>query len=273
MQQTRGAYWDTVAPHEVAHLWWGHSVGWDSYRDQWMSEGFSNLSASLFLQVAYAKEPQRFRDFWRDMLVLITERNSQGFRPIDVGPLTQGYRLSSGRTGGVAADILYPKGAYILHMLRMMMWNPKEGDAKFKAMLRDFIATHRNQPVTTEDFKAIVEKHILPEMDVNGDRSMAWFFNQYVYGTALPAQKLAHTISTEGGQTTLELKVTQSGVSDGFVMLAPIYVELQDGRVVRLGSATLRGNTTVQQKVNLGQLPVRRAHLNYYHDVLAVEEK
>jgi hypothetical protein len=29
----------------------------------------------------------------------------------------------------------------------------------------------------------------------------------------------------------------------------------------------------VQQKVNLGQLPVRRAHLNYYHDVLAVEEK
>jgi hypothetical protein len=107
---------------------------------------------------------------------------------------------------------------------------------------------------------------MLPEMDVNSDRSMTWFFNQYVYGTALPTQKLAHTISTEGGQTTLELKVTQSGVPDGFVMLAPIYVEFEDGRVVRLGAATLRGNTTVQQKVNLGQLPVRRAHLNYYYD-------
>jgi hypothetical protein len=85
LQQTRGAYWDTVAPHEVAHLWWGHSVGWNSYRDQWMSEGFSNLSASLFLQAAYAKEPQRFRNFWRDMLFLVTERNAQGFRPIEVG--------------------------------------------------------------------------------------------------------------------------------------------------------------------------------------------
>jgi hypothetical protein len=140
-------------------------------------------------------------------------------------------------------------------------------------MLRDFVATHRNQPVTTEDFKAIVEKHMLPEMDVNNDRSMSWFFNQYVYGTALPAQKLEQAVSTEGGQTSLSLKLTQSGVSDGFVMLAPIYLELQDGRIVRLGSATLRGNATVEQKVNLGQLPVRRAHLNYYYDVLAVDEK
>ena len=232
MQQTRGAYWDTVAPHEVAHLWWGHSVGWNSYRDQWMSEGFSNLSASLFLQVVYPKEPQRFRNFWRDMLFLITERNSQGFRPIEVGPVTQGYRLSSGRTGSIASDVLYPKGAYILHMLRMMMWSPKEGDTKFKGMLRDFISTYKNQPVTTEDFKAMVEKHMLPEV-----------------------------------------KITQSGVSDGFVMLVPIYIELQDGRVMRLGSATLRGNTSVSQKVNLGQVPVKRAHLNYYYDVLAMEEK
>ncbi len=55
MDSTRGACWETVVPHEVAHLWWGHALGWDSYRDQWMSEGFSNLSASLYLQAAYAE--------------------------------------------------------------------------------------------------------------------------------------------------------------------------------------------------------------------------
>ncbi|MGA7338675.1 MAG: hypothetical protein WBW91_18265, partial [Candidatus Sulfotelmatobacter sp.] len=32
-------YWKVVTPHEVAHQWWGHTVGFDSYRDQWMSEG------------------------------------------------------------------------------------------------------------------------------------------------------------------------------------------------------------------------------------------
>src|SRR6185369_17261846 len=40
-----------VTPHEVAHQWWGHAVGWATYHDQWLSEGFSDFSASLFLQL------------------------------------------------------------------------------------------------------------------------------------------------------------------------------------------------------------------------------
>jgi aminopeptidase N len=41
-------YFKVVEPHEVAHQWWGHTVTWPSYRDQWMSEGFAEFSASLF---------------------------------------------------------------------------------------------------------------------------------------------------------------------------------------------------------------------------------
>jgi len=44
-------YWKIVTPHEVAHQWWGHTVGFNSYRDQWMSEGFAEMSASLYLQM------------------------------------------------------------------------------------------------------------------------------------------------------------------------------------------------------------------------------
>jgi hypothetical protein len=33
-------YWKVVTPHEIAHQWWGHTVGFSSGRDQWMSEGF-----------------------------------------------------------------------------------------------------------------------------------------------------------------------------------------------------------------------------------------
>ena len=273
MTDTMGGYWDSVASHEVAHLWWGHAVGWNSYRDQWMSEGFSHLSASLFLQAAYPKEPQRFRNFWKTMLEQITEKNAQGFRPIDVGPVTQGYRLNSGRTGSVTTSLIYPKGAYVLHMLRMMMWNRDTQDTKFKAMLRDFIATHRNRPVTTEDFKDAVEKHMLPEMNLDENGTMNWFFKQYVYGTELPTYKLEQAVSSKDGQTVLDLKITQSGVSDGFKMLLPLYVELTDGRVVRLGSARMVGNKTVAQQIPLGQIPVKRALLNHYYDVLALEQK
>ena len=273
LKDTLGGYWDSVASHEVAHLWWGHALGWNSYRDQWMSEGFSHLSASLFLQAAYAKEPERFRNFWKSMLTQITEKNSQGFRPIDVGPVTQGYRLSSGRTGSITTDLIYPKGAYILHMLRMMMWNRDTGDAKFKDMLRDFIATHKNQPVTTEDFKAIVEKHMLPEMNLDQNGRMDWFFRGYVYGTELPTYKIQQSMASKNGQNVLNLKLTQSGVSDGFKMLVPLYVELQDGRVVRLGNARLTGNQTVDQEIPLGQIAVKRVFLNHNYDVLSLEEK
>jgi hypothetical protein len=273
IDDSSGGYWDSVASHEVAHLWWGHAVGWNSYRDQWMSEGFSHLSASLFLQAAYPKEPERFRNFWKSMFAQITEKNAQGFRPNDVGPVTQGYRLSSGRTGAVSTSVIYPKGAYVLHMLRMMMWSRDTGDDKFKALLRDFIASHRNGPVTTEDFKAAVEKHMLPEMNLDKDGTMNWFFRQYVYGTALPTYKLEQSVANRGGQTILNLKITQSGVSDGFKMLLPLYVELTDGRVVRLGSAGMTGNQTIQQEIPLGQIPVKRALLNHYYDVLALEEK
>ena len=271
MQQTNPAYWDSVVAHEVAHLWWGHAVGWRSYRDQWMSEGFSTLSASMFLQAAYPKEPQRFRELWRGMLASLTEKNRAGVRPIEVGPVTLGNRLSSSHTGGAAGQVLYSKGAYILHMLRMMMWDAKEGDEKFKGMLRDFVATHRDGPVSTADFQAIVEKHMLPGMNVGGDGTMGWFFRQYVHGTALPTYRLEQKISSGEGEARLSLKLTQSGVDDGFVMPVPVYAELQDGRILRLGSAVVRGNSTFEGEIPLGAMPVKRAMINYYYDVLALE--
>ncbi len=42
---------DELTPHEVAHQWWGHAVGWASYHDQWLSEGFADYSAALFLSI------------------------------------------------------------------------------------------------------------------------------------------------------------------------------------------------------------------------------
>ena len=47
---------DEVASHEVSHQWCGNMVGWASYHDQWLSEGFAFFSASLFLQFT-GKEP------------------------------------------------------------------------------------------------------------------------------------------------------------------------------------------------------------------------
>lgn len=265
-------YFKVVAPHEVAHQWWGHAVGFNSYRDQWMSEGFADASASIYLQALYAKEPQRFLDFWDDERRLLAERDKEGFRAIDVGPVTMGYRLSNSRAGfDVTRRLIYPKGAYILHMLRMMMNNNKTGEQRFREMMQDFVKTYMNRAATTEDFKAMVEKHMSPEMDLDGNHRMDWFFNEYVYGTALPSYKLDYSFLEGGDGISMDLKLTQSNVNNDFRMLVPIYLEMADGRLMNIGRARMDGNTTISQKVPIRGLKdkPKRALLNYYYDVLA----
>ena len=265
-------YWKVVTPHEVAHQWWGHTVGFNSYRDQWMSEGFSDMSASLYLTMI-EKNPHKFITFWNDERELLLERNKEGFRAIDAGPVTMGYRMSNSRTGfDVTRRLIYPKGAYILHMIRMMMHDNRTGDQRFKETMHDFVKTYMNKAATTEDFKAMVEKHMTTEMDLEGNHRMDWFFNEYVFGTALPTYRMDSSFDAGAdGDVVLSFKITQSNVDERFRMVVPLYLELADGNVFFLGRARLVGNTSIEQKVPLKGLKTKpkRAVINYYDDVLA----
>jgi len=265
-------YWKVVTPHEVAHQWWGHTVGFNSGRDQWMSEGFADMSASLYLSMI-EKNPKKFLTFWNDERELLLERDAQGFRAIDAGSLTMGYRTSNSRTGfDTTRRLIYPKGAYVLHMIRMMMRDRQKGDVLFKETMQDFVKTYSGKAATTEDFKAMIEKHMTPEMDVDENHRMDWFFNEYVYGTQLPSYRADASFDTGAdGDVVMNLKVTQSGVDDKFKMIVPVYVELADGNIAFLGRARLIGSGSVDQKVPLKGLKTkpRRAMVNYYDDVLA----
>jgi aminopeptidase N len=266
-------YWKVVTPHEVAHQWWGQTVGFRSYRDQWMSEGFADASASIFLQATRPK-PDEFLEFWKEERRLLTGKNAFGFRPNDVGPVTMGFRLSSPKAGwDIYGDLVYPKGAYILHMIRMMMWSPKDGDARFMATMHDFLTSYWLQAATTEDFKAIVEKHMSAQMDLDGNHRMDWFFNEYVYGMDLPAYHFEDQITQNGDVTSLHFKLSQSGVPANFKMLVPFYLELADGKIMHLGSAAIKGVSTIDQTVQLPKLPspVKRVMISYNYDVLAIE--
>ena len=260
-------FWRYVGPHEVAHQWWGHIIGWKSYRDQWMSEGFAEFSTSLYA-LYIRRDVDKFTDFWEQMRQEITQPTqfTEGKKPYTVGPVTQGYRLDSGKTGNVARVAIYPKGAYILHMLRMMMYDNQTKDERFQKMMQDFVKTFYNKDVSTEDFKAAVEKHMTGQMDIDGNRRMDWFFDQWVYGTEIPSYKFEYSISGD----VLTGRVTQSGVSDNFKMLVPVYLDFGKGWI-RLGQATVKGNTTVDLgQIKLPQAP-KRAAVCALKDVLALD--
>jgi Carboxypeptidase regulatory-like domain/Peptidase family M1 domain len=262
-------FFEYVAPHEIAHQWWGHMVGWKTYHDQWMSEGFAEFSASLYVQ-QIMRDEHRFIDFWNKQRDRIIQAGplTHDLKPYTIGPVTQGSRLRSGKTGAAYQFLVYPKGAYILHMLRQMMFDQrKDGDKRFMAMMQDFIKSHYNEDVSTEDFKKIVEKHMTKQMDLDENGRMDWFFNEWVYGTDMPSYRFEYQLS-DGG-TTISGRITQSGVPDNFKMLVPVYIDFGKGWT-RLGAATMIGNTSVDLKdIKLPQ-PAKRAVVCALDDVLAL---
>ena len=71
----------------------------------------------------------------------------------------------------------------------------------------------------------------------------------------------------------MHLAVTQSNVTPEFRMPVPVYVELSNGHVMRIGHLMLVGNSTAQQDIPLESASqVKRVMTNYYADVLSTEK-
>ena len=257
-----------ITPHEVAHQWWGHLVGWETYRDQWISEGFAEFSAGLYVQAT--RKEEEYIDFLRRWRETILAKNQYGYSANDAGPIWMGWRLDTRKTGSAYQKLIYPKGGFILHMLRQIMHDSQQGDQPFMEMMQDFVQTHHNKDASTESFKAVVEKHMTGAMDLDGNGRMDWFFNQWVYGTELPSYELNYSLTpVEGGKAQLEGSVSQSGISDDFKMMMPIYLRVQ-GKLARLGAASLFGTASSPFDVTLPWMP-EQVVINAYHDVLARE--
>jgi hypothetical protein len=257
-----------VTPHEVAHQWWGHTVGWASYHDQWLSEGFAEFSAGLFLQQATGGNWRKdYIEFWERLRQRILTKDNFGIAPNDAGPLWMGLRLVSPRTEGAYQNVTYPKGAYVLQMLRSMMFSLDDQDKAFIAMMHDFVESHRDKAATTESFKAIAEKHMTKLMDVEKNGRLDWFFDEWVYETQIPRYHFEYQLSpADSGKEKLHMTLTQSDVDEHFAMLVPIFADFGKG-MVRLGQIGIVGNTTRNVDVLLPGQP-KTVVLNAYKEIL-----
>jgi Peptidase family M1 domain len=253
-------FYNLVAAHEMSHQWWGHLVGWKTYRDQWLSEGFAEFSSALYLQ---ATEPKKWNDFWDLKRKWLFGKDRAGLRPVDIGPIVLNYQLNSYLEPSASMHLIYDKGAYVLEMLRMIMQNPKAKgpDAAFIEMMHDFTSTYAGKNVSTADFERIVEKHVGQPMD--------WFFNEWVYGYEIPTYDFSYQLQDAGnGKTIVSFKLTQSGVSDSFRMSVPIYVTYKGG-TGRIGFVQTKGSSSGHAQF---QLPIRPSKISIddMRNVLAV---
>ena len=261
-----------VGWHEFAHQWWGHAVGWQSYRDQWLSEGFSEFTAALVLQVT--ENTKKYDDYWeRRRRDLVQKQRGNNAPYSDAGPISQGFRLSSRYSPGAAQAIVYSKGGYVLHMLRMLMRERRSTnfDERFIAMMKDFVASYSGKSPSTADFQKVVERHMNDVMNAAGDGRMDWFFNQWVYGTDIPRLKSTLTLKDAGGgKYHMSGAVSQESVPSDFRTVIPIYADFGNDVLAYIGTVKLVGTTSQPIAVDLPiPKPPKRIVINALHEVLA----
>jgi Peptidase family M1 domain/Carboxypeptidase regulatory-like domain len=261
-----------VTPHEVAHQWFGHGVSWASYHDQWLSEGFAEFAAALFLQQAMGPKWQKdYIDFWERQRMRILDKNNFGVSPNDAGPLWLGLRLISPRSGQAYQGVTYSKGAYVLSMLRSLMradiGSAGDPDQAFIDMMHDFMERHRDTPASTESFKAVAEKHMTKKMDLQQNGRLDWFFREWVWGTQVPRYSFKYDVQpAEGGKFKVHAEVTQSEVDENFAMFVPIFGDFGQG-MVRLTQVSIAGNSTKSYTVVLDRQP-KKVAINAYKEIL-----
>ncbi len=213
--------------HEMAHQWWGIGVEPATYRDAWLSEGFSDFAGMWYMQAV-------LRDNDKYLKALREARQEIRRDRATAAPIGLGRRAGQNWRGNYELST-YKKGAWVVHMLRNLLLDTRTMDeGRFIAMMQDFYKTYRGKRASTEDFQRVVEHHVGQPMD--------WFFNEWVYGTAVPTYTFSWAANPDSGSFVGHLRVRQSDVPDDFAMYVPVSIKFAQGEA--LTRILVRGPTT-----------------------------
>lgn len=190
--------------HELAHQFWGQAVGWKSYHEQWISEGFAQYFAALYAERRL--DAGALVDIFKQM-------RRSAMREADEGPIHLGYRLGHIKADSrVFRSVVYNKGALVLHMLRRLL-----GDDVFFEGLRRFYMESRFRKAGTDDLQRVMQ-------EVSG-RDLGRFFERWVLEAALPRLVVRHTVRPAAGggeEAVITVEQQQEAVFD-----VPVQVTLR----------------------------------------------
>ena len=185
-------------------------------------------------------------------------------------PVRSGWdlRLISPRTENAYQNVTYPKGAYVLEMLRSMMYSQDDQDKAFIGMMHDFVESHRDRPASTESFKAIAEKHMTKVMDVAGQRPSRLVLRRV--GLWYPGAAVSVRISSHSGGRRQSEAAHDDHAERGRRPFLPCWSRSSPTSATA-GFASVRsgvaGNTTRSADAILPSAP-KKVALNQYKEIL-----
>jgi hypothetical protein len=241
-------YSEVMMPHELGHQWYGDEVSWASYHEQWLLEALANYCSLLLLERNRPADAQFLLEGYRQIL---GKESKDGRRQVVAGPVTLGARLSSSLFPTGYEIIAYGRGTWLMHMLREMLRdasrtaeNPAGDDRIFLALLRNLVDRYQGKEITNADFEQAVEEVLPHSLWFENRKSLDWFFDGWVNGTAFPQLELAGVKFSRGaGGAAVSGTIRQKNAPPDLVTNVPVYGVVAD-RNVYLGRVFAEGDET-----------------------------
>jgi aminopeptidase N len=193
--------------HEAAHQWFGDLVTCKDWSHLWLNEGFATYYTHLYDGKKSGEDEMRYQ-LLGDLRQIVSNPDE---KPI----VWRGYADPMEQFDYRA----YPKGSWVLHMLRSQL-----GPDLFRTAIKTYLDRHRNTVATTHDLAAVFE-------EVSG-RSWDEFFDQWVFHGGDPQLKVDYAWDESRGQAKLTVRQTQKVGDQVLLFDFPLPVRFidEDGR-------------------------------------------
>ena len=172
----------SVIAHELAHQWWGDSVSWASYRDQWISEALASYCA-----VRFVAHSQRQVTYWEPRWQRsLSETIADGRSVESMGPVVLGTRLLSSRSDEAYQAIVYDKGAVVLKTLEATL-----GADRFLHALGQIYQQTAPGTLSTQD--------LVSRLGTLTATDLSTFADQFIYGTGIRTVLYSYGFEPQSG--------------------------------------------------------------------------
>jgi aminopeptidase N len=157
--------------HEMAHQWFGDYVTCKDWSHLWLNEGFATYYAHLYDGHKEGRDALLYGLYIDARDEILLPENLKDTRPIV-------YREYD-KPGEQFDFRNYPKGSWVLHMLRSRV-----GDELFREAVHTYLQRHALGEVETEDLREVFE-------ELSGE-PLDRFFDQWLYHGGAPELKVTY---------------------------------------------------------------------------------
>jgi aminopeptidase N len=192
-----------LVAHEMAHQWFGDLVTCKDWSDIWLNEGFATCYESLYEEHRHGRDSMLYELYQRARQITGMANDTNAV-----------VRRTYNAPGDMFNYLAYPKGGWVLHMLRAQL-----GKDLYRRCIRTYLERHEYGNVVTDDLRAVIE-------ELSG-RSYDQFFDQWIYHAHHPELEVSYSWEEKTKLAKVSIRQAQKLSEDVLLFSFPLTVRFK----------------------------------------------